>query len=294
MTPITIFANIKSDIKDKRGRLFLLDRYSNTQMKQIFSEENKFQKWLDVELAVLKAYMKLKELSKEEYDLIIKKIGFDLKKIKEIEKETRHDMLAFIENINENLDAESKYIHKGITSNDVKDTGFALQMIEALDLIMIRTKRLNDLVKKKALKYKYTLMVGRTHGVHAEPITFGLKLAVWYRELKRHLERLQNVKQTISVGQISGAVGTFATIDPKIEELVMEELDLECALISNQILQRDRHADLVANLNLLSASIEKFSTEVRNLQRTDILEVEENFTKGQKGSSAMPHKKIQL
>ena len=269
----------------------MIDRYSRKEMKEIFSENNKYQKWLDVELAVVKARMKLGEIPKEAYKKIKKKAAFDVEQIKEIEKVTRHDMLAFIENINENIGEHSKYVHEGITSNDIKDTGLALQLVDALYLIKDDLIELKNKIKQKALLHKHTVMMGRTHGIHAEPITFGLKLAVWFQEVNRHIDRIKQLEKIIKVGQISGAVGTYATINPEVEEIVMEELDLEASLFTNQILQRDRHADLVSRLSLVAASLEKFSTEIRNLQRTDILEVEENFSKGQKGSSAMPHKK---
>ncbi len=269
----------------------MIDRYSRKEMKEIFSEYNKYQKWLDVELAVVKARMKLGEIPEKAYKKIKKNASFDVEQIKEIEKVTRHDMLAFIENINENIGEHSKYVHEGITSNDIKDTGLALQLVDALYLIKDDLIELKNKIKQKALLHKHTVMMGRTHGIHAEPITFGLKLAVWFQEVNRHIDRIKNLEKIIKVGQISGAVGTYATINPEVEEIVMEELDLEASLFTNQILQRDRHADLVSRLSLVAASLEKFSTEIRNLQRTDILEVEENFSKGQKGSSAMPHKK---
>ena len=269
----------------------MIDRYSREEMKRIFSEKNKYQKWLDVEMAVVKARMKLGEVPKKAYKKIKNNVSFDVERIKEIEKVTRHDMLAFIENINENIGEHSKYVHEGITSNDIKDTGLALQLVDALDLIKKDLLELKKKIKNKAILHKHTVMIGRTHGIHAEPITFGLKLAVWYQEVKRHIDRIKQLEKIIKVGQISGAVGTYATINPEVEKIVMEELDLEASLFTNQILQRDRHADLVSRLSLIAASLEKFSTEIRNLQRTDILEVEENFSKGQKGSSAMPHKK---
>lgn len=269
----------------------MIDRYSREEMNKIFNEKNKFQKWLDVELAVVKARMKLGEVPQKAYKKIKEKASFDVKRIKEIEAVTRHDMLAFIENVNENIGEHSKFVHEGITSNDIKDTGLALQLVEALDLIKEDLLKLKDKIKQKAISHKHTVMMGRTHGIHAEPITFGLKLAVWYQEINRHLDRIKQLDDIIRVGQISGAVGTYATINPEVEEIVMEELGLKASLFTNQILQRDRHADLVSRLSLIAASLEKFSTEIRNLQRTDILEVEENFSKGQKGSSAMPHKK---
>ena len=269
----------------------MIDRYSRKEMKEIFSENNKYQKWLDVELAVVKARMKLGEVPEKAYKKIKNNASFDVEEIKDIEKVTRHDMLAFIENINEKIGEHSKYVHEGITSNDIKDTGLALQLVDALYLIKDDLIELKNKIKQKALLHKHTVMMGRTHGIHAEPITFGLKLAVWFQEVDRHLDRIRQLERIIKVGQISGAVGTYATINPEVEEIVMEELDLEASLFTNQILQRDRHADLVSRLSLIAASLEKFSTEIRNLQRTDILEVEENFSKGQKGSSAMPHKK---
>jgi len=291
LTLKNIFAKIKSDKINTERKITLLDRYARAEMKDIFSEENKFKKWLDVELAVVKARMQLGEVPEEAYQKIANKASFDVDRIKEIEKKTRHDMLAFIETVNEKLGNEAKYIHEGITSNDIKDTGLALQLSEALDLILKDLKKLKKSIKDKAIAHKKTVMIGRTHGIHAEPITFGLKLAVWFKEIERQQKRLQQLKEIIKVGQISGAVGTYATINSKVEKLVMEELNLETAMITNQILQRDRHADLMSKLSLTASSLEKFATEIRNLQRTDILEVEENFSKGQKGSSAMPHKK---
>jgi len=291
LTLKNIFAKIKSDKINTERKITLLDRYARAEMKDIFSEENKFKKWLDVELAVVKARMQLGEVPEEAYQKIANKASFDVDRIKEIEKKTRHDMLAFIETVNEKLGNEAKYIHEGITSNDIKDTGLALQLSEALDLILKDLKKLKKSIKDKAIAHKKTVMIGRTHGIHAEPITFGLKLAVWFKEIERQQKRLQQLKEVIKVGQISGAVGTYATINSKVEKLVMEELNLETAMITNQILQRDRHADLMSKLSLTASSLEKFATEIRNLQRTDILEVEENFSKGQKGSSAMPHKK---
>ncbi len=291
LTVNILFANIKSETINKERKIILIDRYSREEMNKIFSEKNKYQKWLDVELAVVKARMKLGEVPRKAYEKIKAKASFDVKRIKEIEAVTRHDMLAFIENVNENIGEHSKFVHEGITSNDIKDTGLALQLAEALDLIKEDLLKLKDKIKQKAILHKHTVMMGRTHGIHAEPITFGLKLAVWYQEINRHLDRIKQLDDIIRVGQISGAVGTYATINPEVEEIVMEELNLKASLFTNQILQRDRHADLMSRLSLIAASLEKFSTEIRNLQRTDILEVEENFSKGQKGSSAMPHKK---
>jgi len=269
----------------------LLNKYSLPEMEGIWSEENKYQIWLDIELAALRGRAKVGEVPTEALAKIEKNIKLDLVRIKEIEETTRHDMIAFLEGISEPLGEEARFIHEGMTSSDVKDTARAVQMKQAVELILKDLAELKDELAVQAVKHKRTIMVGRTHGVHAEPVTWGLKLLVWYEELKRHLKRFKNLLETVAVGQISGAVGTFASINPAAEKAVCAELGLEPAVISNQILQRDRHADFVSQLALVAASIEKFATEIRNLQRTDILEVEEGFRKGQKGSSAMPHKK---
>lgn len=269
----------------------MISRYSLPEMEKIWSEESKFEKWLAIELAVCAAWAELGRIPLAAVQRIKAKVRLDLNRIKEIEKTTRHDILAFVRAINETLGADSKFIHLGLTSSDVKDTALALQMRDAVDLIINDLGRLNKVLAAQAAEYKETIMVGRTHGVHAEPVTWGLKLAIWYQEVKRHLARMKGVRETINTGQFSGAVGSYASLDPRIEELVCCKLGLEPAVISNQILQRDRHADLLNNLALIAASLEKFTTEIRNLQRTDILEVEEGFRKGQQGSSAMPHKK---
>ncbi len=269
----------------------MLNKYSLPEMEGIWSEENKYQIWLDIELAALRGRAKVGEVPTEALAKIEKNIKLDLVRIKEIEETTRHDMIAFLEGISEPLGEEARFIHEGMTSSDVKDTARAVQMKQAVELILKDLAELKDELAVQAVKHKRTIMVGRTHGVHAEPVTWGLKLLVWYEELKRHLKRFKNLLETVAVGQISGAVGTFASINPAAEKAVCAELGLEPAVISNQILQRDRHADFVSQLALVAASIEKFATEIRNLQRTDILEVEEGFRKGQKGSSAMPHKK---
>ncbi|MFW6306070.1 MAG: adenylosuccinate lyase [Bacillota bacterium] len=269
----------------------MINRYSLPDMEKVWSEENKYQIWLDIELAACKAWAELGKIPAEEFKKIKENVQLDVNKIKEIEKVTRHDILAFVEGINETLGNESKYVHMGLTSSDVKDTALAVQMKQAVELILVDLKKLKVNLAKESLKHKETVMIGRTHGVHGEPVTWGLKMAVWYEEIDRHIQRMKQLKETISTGQMSGAVGTYASINPRVEEIVCKELDLKPAKVSNQILQRDRHADLLNNLALVAASLEKFATEVRNLQRTDILEVEEGFRKGQKGSSAMPHKK---
>lgn len=269
----------------------MIDRYSLPEMKKIWSEESKYQKWLDIEIAVCKAKAELGKIPQEAVEKIKGNVKINIARIKEIEERTRHDILAFIEGINETLGEESRFIHQGLTSSDIKDTTRALQMKEALELILKDLENLKEILAEQALLHKETVMIGRTHGIHAQPVTWGLKLAVWFEEIKRHIKRMENVKEIVNVGQISGAVGTFASIEPEVEKLVCRELDLKPAPITNQILQRDRHADFINRIALIAASLEKFATEIRNLQRTDILEVEEGFRKGQKGSSAMPHKK---
>ena len=269
----------------------MIERYSLPEMVQIWSEENKYRIWLDIELAACRAWAKLGKIPERDLKKIEENVRLDIERIREIEKVTRHDILAFVEGINESLGSESKYIHMGLTSNDVKDTALAIQMKQAGELILKELNRLRDKLAEEALLHKETIMIGRTHGVHGEPITWGLKLLIWHEEVKRHITRMEDVLKVVSIGKISGAVGTYASINPRVEELVCQELGLEVAPISNQVLQRDRHADFICTLALIAASLEKFATEIRNLQRTEILEVEEGFRKGQKGSSAMPHKK---
>src|SRR6056297_1336029 len=269
----------------------MLARYSRAEMENVWSEERKYEIWLEIEIAILKARAELGEIPVSAAEKVEQEAEVDLKRIKEIEAETRHDMIAFIEGISENLGKESRFIHEGVTSSDIKDTARAMQMQQACQLILEDLENLKQTLGEKALAAKDTIMVGRTHGVHAEPITWGLKVLNWYQEIERQITRFEQLKEVVAVGQISGAVGTFATIDPKVEEKVCEILELKNSKVSSQILQRDRHADFIEKIALAAASIEKFATEIRNLQRTDILEVEEGFRKGQKGSSAMPHKK---
>jgi len=269
----------------------MLSRYSRAEMENVWSEERKYEIWLEIEIAILKARAKLGEIPVSAAEKVEQEAKVDLKRIKEIEAKTRHDMIAFIEGISENLGQESRFIHEGVTSSDIKDTARAMQMQQACQLILEDLKNLKQILGQKALAAKDTIMVGRTHGVHAEPITWGLKVLNWYQEIERQITRFEQLEKVVAVGQISGAVGTFATIDPEVEKKVCEILGLKNSKVSSQILQRDRHADFIERIALAAASIEKFSTEIRNLQRTDILEVEEGFRKGQKGSSAMPHKK---
>ena len=269
----------------------MIERYSLPEMDQVWSVKNKFDYWLEIEIAVCEAMAELGDIPQRAVDKIKDKADFRVERIKEIEAETRHDMLAFLGAVKENLGDEAKYIHKGLTSSDIKDTARAMQLKEATELIINDLNALAKALAEQAKKYKMQVMIGRTHGVHAEPVTLGLKFAKWYAEIQRHLERAEALLERVSVGKISGAVGTFANIDPKVEKIACEKLDLTAAAISSQILQRDRHAEFLSVLANIASSLDKFATEIRNLQRTDILEVEESFKKGQKGSSAMPHKK---
>jgi adenylosuccinate lyase len=269
----------------------LIDRYTHPEMGRIFTEQNEFQKWLDVELAVCEVMAEDGLIPTQALTEIKETTKVDVSRIRSIELEVRHDLIAFLQSLAEQAGDSGKFIHLGLTSSDVKDTALSLQMFEAAKLIEQDLQKLMIEVAKQAKLHKFTIMVGRTHGIHAELITFGLKMALWYSELERHLERLSLAISSIRVGKISGAVGTFANVDPQIEARVCEKLGLEPAKVSSQILQRDRHAHFISTLALIGSSLDKFATEIRNLQRTDILEVEEAFAKGQKGSSAMPHKR---
>ncbi len=269
----------------------MIDRYTLPKMGKIWEDQNKFQKMLDVEVKACEAFSKKGLMPKGALSEIKKRARFDVERIKEIEKDTKHDVIAFILNVSENVGDAAKYIHMGLTSSDVLDTSLSLLMRQAGDLLIEDLKRLNIALAKKARKYKNTVCVGRTHGVHAEPSTFGLKFALFYAETQRNIERLKQAKDVISYGKLSGAVGTFANIDPAVEEYVCKKLELKPAPISTQILQRDRHAQFLTTLAILGSSLEKYATEIRNLQRTEILEAEEYFSEEQKGSSAMPHKR---
>lgn len=268
----------------------MIERYSRPQMKKVWSEENKFGKWLQVEVAVCEAWAELEVIPREALPEI-KKARFDLKRIEEILKVTHHDMTAFLGSVSESIGEESRFIHLGLTSSDVMDTALSLQLVEASNLLAQDIAELISVLKEKALEHKHTLMMGRTHGVHAEPTTFGLKLALWLEEMKRNARRLAEAKAIISVGKISGAVGTYATVSPEVEKRACARLGLAPAPVSSQILQRDRHAQFVTTLAIIASSLEKFATEIRGLQRTEIREVEEPFEAGQTGSSAMPHKR---
>ena len=269
----------------------MVERYAREQMKQNWTQYARYKAWLDVELAVVKAWNKLGLISDEDANNILKKATFSVDRIDEIEAITKHDLIAFTTSVAESLGEESRWFHYGMTSSDTVDTAVALQIRSSLKIIIKDVKMLMKSIKKRAYEHKYTLMVGRSHGIHGEPITFGLVLAIWYDELKRHLKNLKETKKVISVGQISGAMGNFAHAPLKLEELACKELKLKPAPVSNQVIQRDRYARVATSLALLASSIEKFAVQIRHMQRTEVYEAEEFFAKGQKGSSAMPHKR---
>ncbi|MFF2877928.1 adenylosuccinate lyase [Gottfriedia sp. NPDC057991] len=269
----------------------MIERYSRPEMAAIWTEENKFKAWLEVEILACEAWAELGDIPKEDVKVLREKASFDINRIYEIEKETRHDVVAFTRAVSETLGDERKWVHYGLTSTDVVDTALSYLLHQANDILLKDLENFIGILETKAKEHKYTVMMGRTHGVHAEPTTFGLKLALWTEEMKRNLERFKNAIETVRVGKISGAVGTYANIPPFVEEYVCEKLGIQAAPISTQTLQRDRHAHYMATLSLIATSIEKFATEVRGLQKSETREVEEFFAKGQKGSSAMPHKR---
>ncbi|RLA78581.1 MAG: adenylosuccinate lyase [Deltaproteobacteria bacterium] len=269
----------------------MIARYTRERMGRLWSEENKLQAWLQVELAVCEAWAELGVVPQEALKQIRERVRLDPQRVKELEKETRHDVAAFVMQLEETVGEAGRWIHFGLTSYDVVDTALSLLLKEALGIILEDLKDLMEAVKERALEHRGTVMIGRTHGVHAEPITLGLKFALWYEELKRHKERIERAREGISVGKISGAVGTFAHVPPQVEEYVCRKLGLKPDPISSQVIQRDRHGEVFAALALLASSIEKFALEIRHLQRTEVLEAEEPFAEGQKGSSAMPHKR---
>jgi len=260
-------------------------------MGELWTETYKFKTWLQVEIAVCEAQAELGYIPVEAVDEIKTNANFDPKRILEIESEVRHDMIAFLTNVNEYVGDAGRYIHLGLTSSDVLDTALALQLVASLDVLLARLEYLIAAIRSQAHQHRHTVMIGRSHGIHAEPITFGFKLAGWLAEALRHQARLTRLRQDIAVGKISGAVGTYANIEPRVEALTCHKLGLKLDAASTQVISRDRHADYVQQLALVGASIERFAVEIRNLQRTDVLEVEEFFAKGQKGSSAMPHKR---
>ncbi len=269
----------------------MITRYTRPEMGAIWTEENKFQAWLEVEILACEAWSELGIIPKEDTDKLRQNASFNIERIVEIEQETRHDVVAFTRAVSESLGEERKWVHYGLTSTDVVDTALSYLLRQANEILLTNIEQMIEVIKDKAIEHQYTVMMGRTHGVHAEPTTFGLKLALWYEEMNRNLERFQAASQTVSVGKISGAVGTYANIDPFVEKYVCNKLGLEAAPISTQTLQRDRHAHYMSMLALIATSIEKFSTEIRSLQKSEVREVEEFFAAGQKGSSAMPHKR---
>lgn len=269
----------------------MIERYSREEMSNIWTDQNRYEAWLEVEILACEAWSKLGDIPAEDVKKIRQNAKVDVNRAKEIEEETRHDVVAFTRQVSETLGEERKWVHYGLTSTDVVDTALSYVIKQANDIIEKDLERFIEVLAQKAKDYKYTLMMGRTHGVHAEPTTFGVKMALWYTEMKRNLERFKRVREEIEVGKMSGAVGTFANIPPEIEAYVCEHLGLDAAPVSTQTLQRDRHAYYIATLALISTSMEKFAVEIRNLQKTETREVEEAFAKGQKGSSAMPHKR---
>ncbi len=272
----------------------MIARYTLPQMGNIWSEQAKYESWLKVEVAACEAWAKLGRIPKKDLAIIKKKAKFSVKRIEAIEQKTNHDLIAFLTSVAETVGPSSRFIHLGMTSTDVVDTAQAIQLTDAADLLLNSLERLRVVLKRQAKTHRYSMMIGRTHGVHAEPVTFGLKMALWYDEVGRNIARLKQAREHIAVGMISGAVGTFANIDPRVEEQVCKLLGLKPAPVSTQTLQRDRHAYFLSVLAVIASSLEKFATELRNLQRTEILEAEEFFAEGQKGSSAMPHKRNPL
>ncbi|KIL50663.1 adenylosuccinate lyase [Jeotgalibacillus alimentarius] len=269
----------------------MIERYTRPEMGAIWTEQNRFEAWLEVEILACEAWSELGDIPKEDVQKIRENASFDVDRIKAIEEETRHDVVAFTRAVSETLGDEKKWVHYGLTSTDVVDTALSYLLRQANEILLADLERFVEILAEKAKEHKDTVMMGRTHGVHAEPTTFGLKLALWYEEMKRNLDRFKRAAEGVEFGKMSGAVGTYANIDPFVESYVCEKLGLTPAPVSTQTLQRDRHADYMATLALIATSIEKFAVEVRSLQKSETREVEEFFAKGQKGSSAMPHKR---
>ena len=269
----------------------MIERYTRPEMGAIWTDENRYDTWLEVEILADEAWAELGEIPKEDAQKIRENASFDVARILEIEAETRHDVVAFTRAVSESLGAERKWVHYGLTSTDVVDTAYGYQLKQANDILRQDLQRFLEIIGTKAKEHKMTVMMGRTHGVHAEPTTFGLKLALWYSEMKRNIERFEHAANGVEAGKISGAVGTFANISPFVEKYVCEKLEIRPQEISTQVLPRDLHAEYVSAMALIATSIEKFATEIRGLQKSETREVEEFFAKGQKGSSAMPHKR---
>ena len=269
----------------------MIERYTNPEMGNIWTLQHEFETMLEVEIAACEAMAELGEIPQEAAANIRAKAKFDLPRVKEIEKVTNHDVIAFLTNVAEYVGEDSKYIHKGLTSSDVKDTALGIMMKKSADIIIDDLKKLLEVLHRRAVEFKHTPCIGRTHGIHAEPMTFGLKLLLWSAEVERDIERVEHAKKIVAVGKLSGAVGTYSNIDPRIEEITCKKLGITPVRLATQVIQRDRHAEYMTTLAIVASSLEKFATEVRNLQRTDIREAEEYFAPGQKGSSAMPHKR---
>ncbi len=269
----------------------MIDRYSRKEMANIWTEEAKFQRWLQVEIAVAKGWEEIGEIPKGVSQKIEKNGSFEIGRINEIEKTTRHDVVAFLENVKEHLGEEGDYLHFGITSSDTIDTAMAIALRDSADIIIDDIEMVMDTLKKRAFEFKNTLMIGRSHGIHGEPISFGFVLALWYDEMKRNLQRMKEAKENIAYGKISGSMGTFANVPPKVEEIACKLLNLKNANVSSQIIQRDRYAQYMTTLAIVASTIEKIATQIRHYQRTELREAEEFFHKGQKGSSSMPHKR---
>uniref|UniRef100_UPI003F4B2DBD adenylosuccinate lyase n=1 Tax=Brachyspira catarrhinii TaxID=2528966 RepID=UPI003F4B2DBD len=269
----------------------MIKRYTRKEMGELWSLQNEFQVMLDVEIAACEAMAEIGEIPAEAVKNIKEKATFTVERIAEIEKETNHDIISFVTAVQENVGEGGQYIHKGLTSSDVKDTALAVMMKRSAEIILDDLKRLSEVLLRRAKEHKYTPCIGRTHGIHAEPMTLGLKFILWYDENERNIKRVEEAKKQVSVGKLSGAVGTYSNIDPRIEEIVCKKLGIEADKVSTQIIQRDRHAQYLTTLAIVASSLEKFATEIRNLQRTDIREAEEYFSEKQKGSSAMPHKR---
>ncbi len=269
----------------------MISRYSRPEMTALWDPESRYRSWLLVEVLACEANAKLGLIPARSLAAIRKRAGFDVRRIDEIEAEVKHDVIAFLTSVSEHVGPDSRFIHLGLTSSDVLDTSLAYLLCRASDIIIADLKALRAVLKRQALRYRDTVMIGRSHGVHAEPVTFGLKLALWYEETGRALERMERARKVIAVGKVSGAVGTFANIDPFVERYVCRKLGLVPEPVATQVVQRDRHAEFCSTLSLIASSLEKFSVELRHLQRTEVLEAEECFSEGQKGSSAMPHKR---
>jgi adenylosuccinate lyase len=269
----------------------VIERYSRPEMARIWEPENRYRKWLDIEIYACEAHAEMGAIPPEAVERIKSRASFDVKRIDEIEQVVKHDVIAFLTSVADYIGDDSRFVHLGLTSSDVLDTSFAMLLSEASDLIIDDIRHLMEAIKVRAFEHKDTPMMGRSHGIHAEPVTFGIKMALWYDEMRRNLRRMEAARETVSYGKISGAVGTFANIDPRVEEYVCRKAGLKPAPCSTQIIQRDRHAEFFSTLAIIASSIEKFAIEIRHLQRTEVLEAEEFFSKGQKGSSAMPHKR---